>query len=49
MYHMYNAVMWFTFQFAGPLCKWWLNRKTQGLILDTFYHFYRNSQDDHLA
>jgi cytochrome P450 len=32
----YNVVVWVTSQFSGALNSWWLNRKTQATISDTF-------------
>jgi hypothetical protein len=32
----YNALVWVTSQLSGPLNSWYLNRKTQAAILDTF-------------
>jgi hypothetical protein len=32
----YNVVVWVTSQFSGPLNIWWLNRKQQSTILDSF-------------
>jgi cytochrome P450 len=32
----YGVVVWVTSQFSGALNSWWLNRKQQAAISDTF-------------
>jgi glyceraldehyde-3-phosphate dehydrogenase/erythrose-4-phosphate dehydrogenase len=41
----YNAVVWVTSQFFGPLNNWCLNHKLQVSILDIFDSCYIDSQD----
>jgi hypothetical protein len=32
----YNAIVWVTHEFSGPFMSWWLNRKQQSTIPDSF-------------